>query len=314
MSKSKIKITLSEASQFIESIYACCVSNITEIQGGAVSQSFSFFDQNQAYIIRFNYRDLGFYKDDYAARHFSSETVPIPQVIKIGKYQEHFYCLSEKAPGATLDTFSNTGEQALLPCTLKTLKTIHSIKVAPEAGYSYLDRFGQGECKTWQSHLLDKIENPYYSWEEKIKQGLMDEDTFRKAKETILNLLQYLPESCQHILHGDYGSDNLLIHENKVSAVIDWNNSLIGDWVFDIAYLEYWNPEIGYIVKARELYEDTNFSLKHFNHRAFCYLVIHGLAITGFFIHNEQRDRYDTEIKKLQRILSGISAFNIDNF
>jgi aminoglycoside phosphotransferase (APT) family kinase protein len=39
------------------------------------------------------------------------------------------------------------------------------------------------------------------------------------------------------LVHGDYGLHNILIHEDKVSAALDWENTHVGDRALDLSHI-----------------------------------------------------------------------------
>ena len=41
------------------------------------------------------------------------------------------------------------------------------------------------------------------------------------------------------LVHGDYGLNNILIHEDKVGAVLDWEFAHIGNSAYDLGYFYY---------------------------------------------------------------------------
>lgn len=55
------------------------------------------------------------------------------------------------------------------------------------------------------------------------------------------------------LLHGDPGGHNVLVQEDRVSALIDWEDALLGDPIFDIASLCCFHPERRHPVVFRTL-------------------------------------------------------------
>ena len=43
-------------------------------------------------------------------------------------------------------------------------------------------------------------------------------------------------------MHGDLANRNVLVQGPDIRAVIDWGNSLYGDYLYDAAWLIYWWP------------------------------------------------------------------------
>ena len=49
-----------------------------------------------------------------------------------------------------------------------------------------------------------------------------------------LKLIEYCPEE-HKLVHGDFGSNNVLTDGQKITGVLDWDCALYGDPLFDVA-------------------------------------------------------------------------------
>ena len=43
-------------------------------------------------------------------------------------------------------------------------------------------------------------------------------------------------------MHSDLLNYNVLVADGRVTAVLDWGSSLYGDFLFDLAWLTFWQP------------------------------------------------------------------------
>ncbi len=44
------------------------------------------------------------------------------------------------------------------------------------------------------------------------------------------------------LVHGDFGSNNVLVADGRISAVLDWSEAMTGDPAYDLANLFFWRP------------------------------------------------------------------------
>jgi len=67
--------------------------------------------------------------------------------------------------------------------------------------------------------------------------------------------LSVIDEPARRLTHGDPGFDNVLVRNDEVVAVIDWGALGYGDWLFDMARLDFW-----WLGRYGEI---RNFAIKH---------------------------------------------------
>jgi hygromycin-B 4-O-kinase len=44
------------------------------------------------------------------------------------------------------------------------------------------------------------------------------------------------------LVHGDFGSNNVLAENGRITGVIDWSEAMVGDTLYDTANLFFWRP------------------------------------------------------------------------
>jgi len=97
----------------------------------------------------------------------------------------------------------------------RVLKKIHSTK-CPEGIY-------QADV-IWLDKILDKAEKELQLYELDGTPELLEQLKRERPK-----------NSGQTLIHGDFTVDNVLVHDGKISAVIDWSGGAYGDPRFDVA-------------------------------------------------------------------------------
>jgi len=300
----KTKINIAIVSNFLERSFTNMVSNIKYISGGESSQAFSFKVDNEEYVIRVNDRNPdGFRKDEYAFKHFSSNGIPIPEVISLGKMNDDYYfCISRKAKGKTIEAFSDLERENILPDILHVLDKIHAIDILGKAGYGKWNSDGIAKKASWRDALLSVDE---YVWGDEGKPSFFEttflrQDMWERGYKKMLDLLPYCPEE-KYLVHGDAGSDNILSDGNHVTAVIDWADSRYGDFLFDVAWLIFWCTDDSYKKICLDYYADRE--IPHIAERLLCYQIFIGLNSLSFYAYSNQEDKAQFSIRKLLKLL-----------
>lgn len=278
------------------------VDDIKHIADGWWSQAFSFKTSEGARVIRISKHLTDFRKDVFAYTHFNSTKIPIPEVIISGKYdEEFFYCVSRYVEGIPSDQIIDTQETKpdllLAQTTVEQLLTIHQIDISNLRGWGYTDENGNGIFQSWEEYLL-AIHNGKYTiaWKELAKTTWLNGELFTRLTERMQTYFPYLPKD-KHVLHGDYGFDNLLLTpDHQVAAVIDWAEMMLGDPMYDLIHMnEPWSEylPVNYLDIWKEQMKNNPKALLHFEERLQCYTIHYTLF--HLHIHTVRGEREDYE-------------------
>jgi hygromycin-B 4-O-kinase len=294
---------------FLQSGFNPGISEVALIGAGMFSQAFSFDFDGQQFVIRLNSHPEDFLKDAFAYEHFASSKLPIPKMIRFGRFDDiHYFAITECCQGMTLNDLEAGAIEQTLPSLFDTLHTIHTLDSSNYSGWGLTDACGNGGFASWQDYLLSFYNQKFpFTWKQLFSETFMEQELYEKALVVIQNNLQFCSTQ-KYWVHGDFGFDNVMSDRQRITGVLDWAESLLGDYVYDIAYLEFWSENICY--KQRWLQwlrnRQINLSLDHFEERLRCYILhiaLKGLAIAA--IRNDMQDY--TQVKaKIQTI------FNVD--
>lgn len=244
------------------------------------SQVYFFYQNHKEFIIRINPDIEGFKKDNYAYNHFNSKDLPIPKIIKYGKYNNSFYyCISEKASGITYEDSSEETIVKLLPNITKILLNISDINISNTNGFGpFSSETGNGLYKTWKEFLLSSLEEHKDEWQKATKIKQVDEKLILEIKDYFLNLIKKCPEE-RVLIHGDFGSNNIIVNDNlsDFSAVIDWDCAGYGDFLYTVASAHFWSPWLICMKKTAEYWDNIFSTLPNYNDRIMCYQLHIGL-------------------------------------
>lgn len=297
MSKLKTQISDSEVLAFLHIKFPQIIQNFKIIHGGEMSQGFSFLMENKDYIIRINQNEYSFRKDKYAYENFANANIPIPKILEIGKFNNDYsFAISELALGKPLDLFSKKEIIPILPQLVKILDDVNNSKIMTEK-YGDLDINGNGQFESWLQFLQDIKGNFSTKWEQKYRKILSDMNIESKFWKKYEGLYKYLPEE-RYLIHGDYGYNNIISNKEKITGVLDWENSKVGDFLYDVAWLEFWDKlvdvdeKMNYSHVFAQYYENLGRKLLFYEERLLCYKIHIGLGTLDFYAKSDQMESF----------------------
>jgi len=87
--------------------YQSCepAGTLTPIKGGEWSAAYKFSLDGHSFVIRLSHTSENFHRDKISAE-WSSPALPIPQIIKIDRYQNQHYAISPFFPGEAFEMLS----------------------------------------------------------------------------------------------------------------------------------------------------------------------------------------------------------------
>ncbi|MBI3943998.1 MAG: aminoglycoside phosphotransferase family protein [Chloroflexi bacterium] len=261
--------------QFLQAHFSPVIAQFGQITEGEESQAFTFMVANTSYIVRINPSVEGFRKDAYAFLHFNSSVVPIPQVYQIGAFnRDYAFCISKRMPGWTLEDADALTTRRLLASTLQVWKDISKINVTDTQGFGVFDSTGAGQFSSWRGYLLSLLDPKIYDWP--VVMAQLEQSAVQQLINAFQLLVPHMPED-RMLVHGDFGSNNILTDGSRITAVLDWDLAKYGDSLFDIATAYFWSPWLDCMQVFAEYCESHLTPLPGYHERIFCYQLWIGL-------------------------------------
>lgn len=287
------------------------IQDLSVLEGGLTAQVLSFRIGAEEYVLRIipGSFDTSSRKEAFVYEHFVSPEIPIPPIIRMGNLAEHSYTITRKMPGRGLESLTLSEYKQILPSLIETLYAIHQVDVQPWPNYGWIGDDGQGQFASWESFLTHVIEEErpdgyFGKWHTMFQTTFLERDFFDKVYQRMLDLMKFCPPE-RRLVHGGYGFNNVLVENGRVTAVLDWVEAMYGDFVFDIARMDFW-PLEG-IDHARLIYEyDTSrgMAIPHYRERIACYQCYGGLDALRFFAKTNNHEAY----LSARQILEGLLA------
>ena len=214
------------------------VSELRRLAQGEESQVFGFRHGGDDLVLRVNPEGEGFHKDRFAHQKFATASLPTPEVLDIGTLDDgHAWCLSRLVPGITLQEMTPDALASVLAPTTQVLNAIAASDLEGTAGYGPFDANGRGRYDTWRAFVLDAPDPAGSAW--RAAADVVDLERIHGYIDEIRRLAAFCPED-RHLVHGDFGSNNVLSDGTVITGVIDWSEAMFGDSLYDIANFFFW--------------------------------------------------------------------------
>ncbi len=296
MAQIKPKVTIQNTEKLLDEL----MFNIDKITDGQIARTFAFSSNNIDYFIQFNQKNMSqgtlnelIYKDK-----FLKSNIPLRQIVSNGDFLEYKYLITEKTIGKSFEELDDNEFTMLLPEIIKTLKNIANSDTSEYKKYGWLDENGNGKFESWKSHLQSiKDEEPglfYENWHSLFDSSFLDKDKFYLYFDKMIDLFKYIPEK-RELIHSGYCGGNVLFNQNKITAILDWQDARYGDSVYDLAYMIFWMEKdkskkcIDEYIKAFEI----NSYIDNLFHRINCYKYYIGLDGMRFAAKTENKEFYE---------------------
>ena len=207
------------------------VDGFEQLTEGEESRAFRFRRDGQAFILRINRSIEGFLKDRFVQRMWGGAGLPVPEVMLVERFGEDLaLCVSRQLPGATLQGLSSDAMAgAVVPATA-VLDAIAGVDVGAVLGYGPFDANGLAPFASWTDFLASIGDNDWQAV------GLGDVSPWLQT------ILAVEHSAVRQLVHGDFGSNNVLFAGGRITGVLDWSEAMVGDGLYDVANILFWRP------------------------------------------------------------------------
>jgi hygromycin-B 4-O-kinase len=271
--------------------------SVERITHGEWSKAFFFgCADGSEFVVRFSARDEDFRKDQLAIR-FGSARLPVRRLLEIGQAFNGFYAIAERVYGEFIEQRDGAAMKRLLPSLFATFDACREADLSDTAGFGIWKGDGSAPHATWRDALLssaiDAPTNRTYGWQKRLRESDVGQRAFDAGYKRFEALIDACPNQ-RYLLHSDLLYFNILVHNDQISAVLDWGSSMYGDFLWDLAWITFWQPwyqqwsSVDFRRAAREHYASIGVEVPNFEERMRCYelaIGLDGLAYQAFAGH-----------------------------
>jgi hygromycin-B 4-O-kinase len=288
--KPDVKPRLDEADviALLRNCFPAPTEGLEVVTGGLVAQTYAFASGGEEYIVRFSHHmATNFEKEAHIGARFASPHIPIPPIVRLGRLGELHYAISRRMPGTRLNALLPAAYEALLPAILQTLDAIHAADVRDTSGFGIFGDTGVGLHPSWRAALAAiREEDPewdfYGKWHVLFDTTFLERDVWEGLYARMAGLLERCPED-RYLVHGGYGFGNVLAADGRVTAVLDWLDAKYGDFLFDVAWLDFWSPDRDFRCLLAARYAERGVTVSDYDARILCYELSIALDSLRFF-------------------------------
>jgi hygromycin-B 4-O-kinase len=220
-------------------------ATVERIGEGEWSRCFAFVSEGCERVIRIGAHRRDFEKDRLAAdlaRH--EQRLPVPAVLGVGEEPVGAWCISTRAHGTPLEQLDTAGWERALPSLLDALAAMEETDLAAHPGWGQWDGRAVAPHATWAAALVsvdDGQEDRVRGWRRALAADPTSADLHRRGT-AVLHRLAATLDPPRRLLHADLTNRNVLVEDDRVTAVLDWGEAHFGDPLYEIAGLEVWAP------------------------------------------------------------------------
>lgn len=260
--------------------------DVASLGAGVWSKAYAFRRAGRDYVIRFGAHREDFAKDRLAA-HYACPALPIPRVVEMGEADGGYYVISERIFGEYIDDVDEAQMRALLPGLFAALDAARLADLSGTTGYGAWDAGGNAPFPSWRAALLDVANDRpvdrIHGWRNRLAASPVGIRPFEEAYACLQALADTAPEA-RHLIHSDLLHFNVLVEADRISGVLDWGCGMVGDFLYDLAWLCFWQPwypawqRIDFAEEARRHYVAIDLDVPDFDERLRCCQIHIGLA------------------------------------
>jgi hygromycin-B 4-O-kinase len=312
MSYSKMACGIEQIQDLLLARFCRQVRRVEPLKGGHWSSAYSFQSESGDYVIRFAGDESAFKKDQIAAG-FASMDLPIPNIVALGEAFGGYFAISERAFGEMLEDLDRGRLRAAVPAVFRMLDAARGVDLFSTQGFGGWEAPGIAPDRTWRDFLLGVEQDPpgfYHGWRAALARSPIGDSAFNTAFARLKQLACEPPDG-RHLIHNDLLYRNVLVAEDRISAVIDWQCSLYGDFLYDIALLSYgapWFPSmegIDWEVEACKHFASIGLDVPDREQRLLCCKLHVGLCAQHWNVYIKQWDELERHAKRTLEIAKG---------
>lgn len=314
MSSIPKNIQIEQAVEFLTEHFGKDITNVEVVGKGLWSQSFFFRRADIDYVLRFGNEGES-YEKDWIASKYSSNKLPIPAITEIGTALGLHFAISERASGTMIDELGQSEMEKIIPAILEMLDTLREADISKTTGYGYWNKNEEGQYSSWRDFLLsvgtDDPRSKIHGWRAHLESSPQGIEFFDQISHKLKILVE---KSCEerHLVHTDLLHFNVLVENNKISAVIDWGNAMYGDFLYDLANFTFWAPlhpaiqKIDWKTRAKQYFIEKGIEIQDFEKRL-CICELHiGLAGMAWNAHNKNWKELEATTKRIADLVKNL--------
>ncbi|MDO5517034.1 MAG: phosphotransferase [Clostridium sp.] len=224
------------------------ISNISLLDEGCRTTNYLVSSKNgNKYVLKIFFESDKSYKKDIALFNLIKKDIPVQEIYCVNNARcidDREYIIYKYIEGKTISQYIKEGNnvnRAVVASVAHALGRVHNIK------FKSMGSFDDNLNIKDELEPIYELYSKYINDNVKMRLGADSLDKIRKIvsryEKTLLRL-----ENDSRLIHGDFQGTNIIINDDSVSGVIDWEFCMAGCPLMDIGqffrYEEYFNSEL----------------------------------------------------------------------
>lgn len=284
------------AAIFLKEVLGRTVFHVSAVNDGEVSKAFGYVNQGKDFLIRFStkteYQEL----QRMIYELLSPYGVLIPLPVEMEPVEGLNYFMVEEACGRPVSSFSSDVITGILDSIVDQLAKMNKLTVETHHGYGPVLSSGNGRHESWEEFLetffRDEHACVWNGWCELFECSFLERELCERYFSMMMRLVRYTPEE-RHLVHGDFHVGNILTDGTQVTAIVDWEMAMYGDFMVDVAAFHFWRPDLNFPLLVRQAWQRDNESIPDCEERLTCALIFKGLDALRVCAQQNNRSRYE---------------------
>ncbi|GAK11721.1 aminoglycoside phosphotransferase family protein [Geomicrobium sp. JCM 19039] len=305
MKSFKLNLTGEDAANIICDEHPDAV-HIKRIDMGERSSVYQFETATAQYVAHFR-PDSESIDKARQVYHKYGATLPIPVVHRTNVVNGIHYMFSERATGKPIVSYEKSTQGHILINLTLVYSKIANTKTNGKFGW--IDPKGHAKLTSWpevlESFFIEEADGFYGNWKTLFEDEILEREPFDQGFKKMMELASYAPKT-SFLVHGDFHLGNMLSDGEKVTGIVDWEMAMQGDFMFDLAGLHFWSPEMNFPKMMKEIWKEQGIEIPHFKERLYANLLFKATDGLRFYAKQEHKEGYEYIKTKLYQLLNDV--------
>ncbi len=286
----KTIVQLADVQSFLKEKYGISEVDISRINSGEFSDAYEVTLPNGVYILRINSEsDMGFRKEEIV--HKTLPLIPTPEIVEIGDfYQRGYFALSGKVEGVQMVNLAPKENRDLLLDLFTVMNKIHTS--LPPTSQVWKHKQWSSILDEYTTKDVDKVSGVFFD---------------RKLYKQLLSVFQTIKSDIaeySYFIHGDFGRTNIFGHGRKITGIIDWSESMVGDFLWDLAWIAFWPKDIDFVGSYYKFNKDNkNLDMNNYQKRLMTYTLVIGINTMIFAGLRNEEETYLEAVARVRHLV-----------
>ena len=263
--------------------------------------------QGQEIIVRISHGDKPLFEfEKQIIDKCRAVGVPVPEILLVDTFmvgdKQHAISIQSKLAGVPFLELEHVSESESKNITRQAGEILSKIHSIPIHGFGALDEQGNGQYATMKDFLLNAFDEDKMSH---VAQSVgIDQSVMNRALEVIHQGALLYPETTPCLIHNDYGPKHILVHNGRITGIIDFEIARSGDPVREFARWAYFNSEDGrnaYMDSFKEGYANKSIFSDTFDGRFRVWMMYLILVHLNYFIQDQNHIGIEIVKKELEQ-------------